>query len=174
MLQRNHKRYCRGSSMVEMAIVVVLFFMLVFAIIEFSLAIFYANRLIEATRAGARYAVVSDPLIAGLKNYDCAALPVDYTACDTSTPSCVGLHQAMNGTVIIPIENIYYKYKCTAIDGGAGIRVYTISIKVNDMSYYPILPNLFVLDGASGDAAGFGISMPSFETTRTSEDQFGY
>lgn len=189
MLQQIRKRYSRGSSMVEMALVVVLFLGLVFAIIEFSLALFYANRLIEATRAGARYAVVSNPLDAEFATYDCAAplqgtVTVSSTACDgilgssesaSYEKSQCGLGAAMNALVDIPYDHITYRYDCTSVGTDQVNRVYTVRIGVEVMTYKPILPNLFILNGnGSSSGSDFSIAMPSFETTRTSEDQFGH
>lgn len=51
----------RGAALVEMAIVILVFLMLVFGILEFARAIFEWSRLVEATRSGVRYAIVNDP-----------------------------------------------------------------------------------------------------------------
>lgn len=174
MRHQHLNRRCAGSSMVEMAIVVVLFFGLVFAIIEFALAVFYANRLIEATRAGARFAVVSAPLVGDLSAFTCATLPSDYNPCDSGNAACTALRAAMSAVVDVPVENIMYRYRCTEIGGATVAPVYSVSIKVSGMTYRPILPNLFIInnpDSAMGST--FEIDMPEFETTRTSEDQFG-
>lgn len=48
----------RGATMVEFAIIGLLFFMLLFGIIEFGRAFFTYNTLLEATRRGARVAAV--------------------------------------------------------------------------------------------------------------------
>ena len=45
----------------EMAIVILVFLMLVFGILEFGRVVFEWSKLVEATRAGARYAIVNDP-----------------------------------------------------------------------------------------------------------------
>lgn len=45
----------------EMAIVISLYLILVFGIIEFALIIFHWSRLVEGTRTAARYAIVNDP-----------------------------------------------------------------------------------------------------------------
>lgn len=165
---------CAGSSMVEMAIVVVLFFGLVFAIIEFAMAVFYANRLIEATRAGARFAVVSSPLVGDLDTFTCATLPSDYTACDSGNAACTALGAVMGAVVDVPLERIMYRYRCTEIGGASVAPVYSVSIKVSGMKYQPILPNLFVISNPDSKMGStFEIDMPEFETTRTSEDQFG-
>lgn len=71
----------QGAAMVEMAIVITLFLVLVFGIIEFALVIFHVSLLDEATRAGARYAIVNDPACdiygkyknePGFNSYDCS------------------------------------------------------------------------------------------------------
>jgi len=51
----------RGAAMVEMAIVISLFLVMVLGIIEFAMAFFDWSRTVEATRAGARYAIVHSP-----------------------------------------------------------------------------------------------------------------
>lgn len=48
----------RGAAMVEFALIALLFFMLLFGIIEFGRAFFTYNTLVEATRRGARVAAV--------------------------------------------------------------------------------------------------------------------
>lgn len=48
----------RGAAMVEFAIIALLFFMILFAIIEFGRVFFTYNTLVEATRRGARIAAV--------------------------------------------------------------------------------------------------------------------
>ncbi len=48
----------KGASMVEFAIIALVFFMLLFGIIEFARALFTYNTLVEATRRGARVAAV--------------------------------------------------------------------------------------------------------------------
>ncbi|MFZ2170078.1 MAG: TadE/TadG family type IV pilus assembly protein [Methylococcaceae bacterium] len=54
----------RGAAMVEFALIALLFFMLLFGIIEFGRAFFTYNTLVEATRRGARVAAVC-PVSAG-------------------------------------------------------------------------------------------------------------
>jgi hypothetical protein len=48
----------RGAAMVEFALIAILFFMMLFGIIEFGRAFFTYNTLVEATRRGARVAAV--------------------------------------------------------------------------------------------------------------------
>lgn len=55
MINKHHQK---GAETVEFAIIALLFFAIIFAIIEFSRALFVWNALTEATRRGARMAVV--------------------------------------------------------------------------------------------------------------------
>ncbi len=48
----------RGAAMVEFALIALLFFIILFGIIEFGRAFFTYNTLVEATRRGARVAAV--------------------------------------------------------------------------------------------------------------------
>jgi len=50
-----------GQALLEFAMVTLLFFVLVFGIIEFGRALWTWNTIVQATRAGARYAAVAIP-----------------------------------------------------------------------------------------------------------------
>ena len=71
----------RGQSMAEFALVAPLFFMLLFGIIEAGRFIFYYEILNNATREGARYAIVN-----GDSSLDCPTGPpaTASNACDTT------------------------------------------------------------------------------------------
>jgi Flp pilus assembly protein TadG len=67
------KRYQRGTTVVEFAIVGALLLMLIFAVIETGRALFTLNMLTEATRRGARFAAVcpvGDPKPAQVAVFD--------------------------------------------------------------------------------------------------------
>jgi Flp pilus assembly protein TadG len=51
----------KGQALVEFAMVTLLFFTLIFGIIEFGRALWTWNTIVQATRAGARYAAVEIP-----------------------------------------------------------------------------------------------------------------
>jgi hypothetical protein len=81
-----NKRRQRGLSIVEFAIVAAVLFMLIFAVIEVSRAFFVAATLDEATRRGARMAVVcpiNDPAISQAAAFDNSVIP-DLDASDFS------------------------------------------------------------------------------------------
>jgi len=68
----------RGLSVVEFAIVASVLFILIFSVIEVSRAFFVASALDEATRRGARMAVVcpvNDPAIAQAAAFDNSVIP---------------------------------------------------------------------------------------------------
>ena len=50
----------RGTTMAEFAIISVVFFMIIFGIIEFGRLFYIHNALTDAARRGARYAVLHD------------------------------------------------------------------------------------------------------------------
>jgi hypothetical protein len=62
MIGRNLLRRDEGISSIEFVIVASVFFLLVFAIIDFSRAMWEWNSAAKATHMGVRYAVVNDPV----------------------------------------------------------------------------------------------------------------
>jgi len=158
----------KGVSMVEMALIIALFLSLVFATFEFALAVFYASRLAEATRAGVRYAVVSNATMSDLASMTCAQLDsVGFRQCDMTT--CGGVVDQMNKFVKVDPSNVYIRYQCssTGYTGQAGYsdanqEIYSITVKLQGIQYSLIMPGILGL--------GAKITMPSFESTRLSED----
>lgn len=157
-----------GAAMVEMALVITLFISMIFAIFEFALAVFYAARLSEATRAGARAAVVNSATITDVKDLGCTDIgAMEYQQCDAVT--CGTVVAAMNKVVNIEPENIYIRYRCAKTgytkEAGYAIsnqEIYSITVKLQDVHYPLLLPGILGIQTF--------ITMPSFETTRLSED----
>lgn len=157
-----------GVSMVEMALVLSIFLSLVFAVFEFALAVFYASRLSEATRAGARYAVVSKSTIDNVQDQSCSQLEIlGYQQCTADT--CSALIESMSKVVTVAPSNVYIRYQCSATGytGQAGYsdannEIYSITVKLDGVQYPLIMPGMLGLSPT--------ITMPSFETTRLSED----
>ena len=63
----NHRHNERGATVAEFAVVALLFFTLIFAIIEFGRLLYTHNALTDATRRGARFAVLHPGLTDGDK-----------------------------------------------------------------------------------------------------------
>lgn len=62
----------RGQTLVEFALVVMIFLVVMFGLVEFARALWTWNTIVQATRAGARFAVVEIPNLANddaIKNY---------------------------------------------------------------------------------------------------------
>lgn len=55
----NHRKGERGTTIAELAVVALLFFTMIFAIIEFGRLLYTHNALTDATRRGARFAVLN-------------------------------------------------------------------------------------------------------------------
>lgn len=181
----------QGAAIVEMAIVVLVFLVLVFGIIEFALMIFHWSLLDEATRAGARYAIVNDPACSIYEetndvNYKCTGGPLDcstdpddqkivtvngdctvgepYTLIDAGC-KIVERMRATQSLINSPEAGVavVITYACTDA-GFAGLtqKVPTVTIEANNVPYYFSVPGMFGL--------GPSVNMPSFATTRTGED----
>jgi hypothetical protein len=63
-------RDAEGGVMVEFSIMMVLFFVLIFGVVEFMLLYWQWNSAAKAVYHGARIASVSDPVAGGLRDYD--------------------------------------------------------------------------------------------------------
>lgn len=65
----NHRHNERGATVAEFAVVALFFFTLIFAIIEFGRLLYTHNALTDATRRGARYAVLHTNNEEAVKNF---------------------------------------------------------------------------------------------------------
>ncbi len=83
----------RGAAMVEFALIALLFFMILFGIIEFGRAFFTYNTLVEATRRGARVAAVCPVSAAGQTMVQQATI-FDGAPGDSQTTGLLGLTTA--------------------------------------------------------------------------------
>ena len=85
---RAHRQRRRGQAMVEFALVAPLFFLLLFGIIEAGRFVFYHEILANATREGARYAIVNG---ANVDPIGCPSGPPapNSVACDTTGANVV-------------------------------------------------------------------------------------
>ena len=178
----------RGAAMVEMAITISLFLALVFAILEFSIAIFQWSRVVEATRAGARYAIVNEPACDIYGTGLGAACP-DPLDCDDPLNSTRTVSVTGNCTLASPlsiadagcsiVEQMRQIQPLIAQSAGATVdisyscsdagfvdlldKIPVVSVAIAGVQYEFIVPTVIGIDDAS-------ITMPAFETTRTGED----
>ena len=98
---RNGKSSEKGQSLVEMALVVLLFFFILFGILEFSRALWTYNTIIHSTRAAARWAVVNAKVTA--YNSGTGIYTVDPTDLDSVKNVAVyGYPTVSSGTPVAP------------------------------------------------------------------------
>ena len=120
------RRHSRGTSVVEMAIVLPLLLMLMFAIGEFGIAFTQYQTLINATREGARTGVlfrgascvagtVKTDISTTVGNYMVAAGVPTGTVTTTSTGECAGAGTQVVVTSLVP-------YTFAALPGLAGLQ----------------------------------------------------
>lgn len=150
-----------GAATVESALVLTVFLLLIFGIIEFSLIIFKASSLVEATRAGARYLIVNDPVV-DLDGFDCGN-PPEPSSCEDNSGcnDVVSLMQKFYEP--LTASQIYVGYKCSSTGyDEAYFKIYEVQVSVKDAVYNFITPGILGM--------GLSITLPEFETTRISED----
>jgi Flp pilus assembly protein TadG len=150
-MMNKHKQ--KGAETVEFAMIALLLFAVLFAIIEFSRALFVWNALAEATRRGARMAVVC-PVGSGIPKQ--VAMFGDKGGSLTTSPIIAGLTPAM-----VNVEYFYYD--------AAGIKVTVTAeqpeiafaqVKIIDYTHTLLIPLWFRT-----------ITAPEFETTLPTESR---
>jgi len=179
----------KGTSSVEFALVVVLFFLLVFGIIDAARMMWHWNAAAKAAHWGVRFAVVNDPVASGLASIDClVAAKGNGVPCpaNTLTPnpvvctmsSCSGNYGAFDSAAFTAIVNemrkiydgvtaanvqIAYRHVGLGFAGnpyGSDI-VPLVTVTLTGMNFN------FLTPGLSGLAT---IAMPDFRTALPAED----
>ena len=138
----------KGQTLVEFALVTVIFFVVLFGIVEFSRALWTYNTIVQATRAGARFAVVEAPTAS---NVEVQRFVAYHNPAGSGTPVLPGLgtsNVSVNYWKINPSTGAYEaptpnKYAADVIQ--VGITGYTFNFLV------PIF--------------GSSITLPGFTTT---------
>lgn len=158
----------RGAAMVEAALTMVLFLILLFGIMEFAMLIFRASSLVEATRAGARYLIVNDPVPAvEFSNIDCRDEDNNSVAaaCDEGG-GCGDLVPLMQSIYGQPLDEdqVHVQYRCSTTAGyeGAYFDIYEVEVSVRGAQYQFVTPGILGLETT--------VTLPDFATTRLSED----
>ena len=151
----------QGATMVEMALTLPLFLLLIFAIIEFALVIFTWTRAVDATRAGARYAIVNDP-VTDVSSLDCSAVTNVSVTCDSA--NCTGLMNQMNALYQdLQAANVTVRYGCSSTGFSGNPRaVRGVTVSIVGQEYALVLPGVIGLDPT--------LTLPPFTSTRVSED----
>lgn len=155
----------RGAALVETALTMSIFMVLVLGIFEVALLLFDWTRAVEATRIMTRYLSVNDVLV----NTD--TLSCENQVSGSITFTCndvecgIALEKALAIAPMLAPENIRVTYQCSSA-GYANrpetMPVYVVKTGLEGFTSILRIPSL----------AGFPatINLPDFETTRTTED----
>ena len=187
----------RGSSLVEMALVISVFMVLIFAIIEFTFIVSTWSRMVDATRSGLRYAIVNSPILTnsgsasdadtideflfGDPNYptvpslaNCTPPEVvaETTCARSDAGDCPAIYSEVDkwlrGPMVSNDYTVTVQYRCS--DGGTTQRptnIADITVTVANVNH-----NTFVLHGLMNLISGGFPSLFTFDysMTRTGED----
>lgn len=147
----------KGSTLVEMAIVLIIFLMVVFAVLEFSIAIVRSAQLTEATRYGLRHAIVNDPI---------GTLPSCPGGTSDPVDASVEMRNGMaNFAPIINIQSdisVTVEYVCPVSGYVERDDVYLVTVAVSGAKHYLTVPGVLGLDVT--------MDLQTFKSTRLSED----
>ncbi len=180
------RRSQSGAVLVEFAITVTLFLLLVLGIMEFVLLLFDMSRANEMTRQISRLAITADPVCdiwgsgcggSGAGTLVCpggAPVIVALSDVNTSAPTTVGdpgptgyrmLQRAQLFLPTVQASQIEVSYSCS--DSGNPLRPRPIPLVTVQLQNYT---RPFVLGGFLGLSTGF--NFPAFEVTRLGEDLY--
>jgi Flp pilus assembly protein TadG len=141
----------KGQSLVEMALVCLVFFFLLFAVLEFGRALWTYNTIVQSTREAARWAVVNIQNASDSTDIDRTRNIIIYGYPDVSggTPLLPGLPSATINVSIEPLQS----------DASGTPITEKISVSVSNFQFQfliPIAPT---------------ITLPAFETTLYTESK---
>jgi Flp pilus assembly protein TadG len=139
----------KGSSVAEFAMVALVFFMIIFGIIEFGRLLYTHNALTDAARRGARYAVLhteNDPCVQNVVVY--GETHINPATCAPTGPPLI------NG--LMP-ANIVVQYQ-GAGPNGYGMNLGTVTVTIQNYAFNLSIP-LFRRT----------LNMPAYTTTLTAE-----
>lgn len=156
----------KGVAIVEHALTVAVFLMIVMAIIEFSLMIFFWARAAEASREAVRTAIVSDPVL-DISAMDCPNGTVTelQTGCFNSAPCNRIVDRVARFIPDIAASNIEITYRCSNAGFSERPRellIPEVTVKLTNLQYRLIVPGLLGLPEVW--------ALPEMTSTRTGED----
>ena len=157
MKSLNHRQNERGATIAEFAVVALLFFTIIFGIIEFGRLLYTHNALTDATRRGARFASLhnSDSLVA-VQNEVVYGSKATYD--DDGNPTSAPI---ING---LTPEMVTVTYVGVPLDAtgetttGYGTNLGTATVKIEGYTFDLLIP-----------VVGRQITLPAYSTTLTAE-----
>ncbi|HEY2962448.1 MAG TPA: TadE/TadG family type IV pilus assembly protein [Pyrinomonadaceae bacterium] len=159
---RSHRQSERGTTVAEFAVVALLFFTLIFGIIEFGRLLYTHNALTDATRRGARFAVLHQ----GLTDGDKTAVKNEVVYGPNGTFDDKGNATSpplINGLTTDMVE---VNFEGVDIDGDPdtpektafGTNLGMATVKIKDYKFFLSIPVI-----------GRTLTLPTYETTLTAE-----
>jgi hypothetical protein len=131
-----------GQALTEFALVAPLFFLFLFGIIEAGRFIFYYETLSNATREGARYAIVN-----GEHSLTCSTGPDDGTSSTSCDPTGNDVVQKVRDSAVgmasdaIDVDRCWWYSACDYVDHGDGnfLRGATVTVHAT-YTYTSLIP----------------------------------
>ncbi|MHB1133485.1 MAG: TadE/TadG family type IV pilus assembly protein [Chloroflexota bacterium] len=135
----------QGAAMVEFAIVAMVFFSLIFGLLDFGLAVFYHNMVANAAREGARFGVIDSRTPDQICQYTLTKAFVP--GVPSPAPSCTGGALTAGQLTITTTDGI----RRTMAQNAAGVTVETAAstpvVVTVTYGYQPITPMLQAIMG---------------------------
>lgn len=165
MLVNNPARQS-GAAMVEMALVLSIFMMIVIGIFEFALATFAWQRAAEGARQGLRSAIVSSPATGSALALGCpGGTPVVVTC---TAAACLPTLNVIQGIApFVQGDQVTVTYACS--DAGnpdlpEAIDIPEVILEISGLTYTFAVPGIIGL--------GTTMQLPDVKVSRTGEDLF--
>ena len=136
----------RGAAMAEFAIIAVVFFMIIFGIIEFGRLLYTHNALTDAARRGARYAVLHDKV-----DVTCVKNVVVFGETNMNPSTCTPTGPPLINGLTAAKVNVSY-----ATDYGTNLG--TATVEITNYTFNLSIP-----------FARQTLTMPNYVTTLTAE-----
>jgi len=158
LARRNSRKEERGTTMAEFAVVAAVFFMIIFGIVEFGRLLYTYNALTDASRRGARYAVLHHQAdIACVKNVVVyGETHVDPTTCAPTAGALInGLDTAK---VVVTYDGADADNNPATPPTAYGMNLGTATVSIQNYSFTLAIP-----------FARRTFTMGAFTTTLTSE-----
>ena len=158
MTRLDPRRYERGSTMAEFAVIAAVFFMIIFGIIEFGRLLYTHNALTDASRRGARYAALhKEADIDCVKNVVVyGETHVDPTTCSPTGPALV--NNLATSNVVVTYEGADADNNPSTPPTSYGMNLGTVTVSIQNYSFTLAIP-----------FASTTFTMGAYTTTLTSE-----
>ena len=149
MCGKKGKKNQKGASVAEFAVVALVFFMIIFGIIEFGRLLYTHNALADATRRGARYAVLHPA------NAPCVQNVVIYGETNINSATCAPTGPPLiNG---LTDANVIVQYQGSA-PNPFGMNIGTATVTIQAYTFNLSIPLIHRT-----------LTMPAYTTTLTAE-----